>query len=153
MTDFDLERPVDPGNILWKNMQIKSAEQGVRCFFVVLTLVCLIYFSFLIQANFAAWKFNTAIFESIDCQAQHQGTNRTQMQSMAFSTWSDYNMEGQFKKDIMKQKDDLDLEPPNAVADSTSLVNGTLACFCDAETDRIGWLNTVFQRYKYNPIS
>ena len=53
------------------------------------------------------------------------------MQSMAFSTWSEYNLEGQFKKDILAQKDDLDLEPANAVPDSTSLVNGTLACFCD----------------------
>ena len=48
VTDFELDRPVDPSNILWKNMQIKSAEQGVRCFFVILTLACLIYFSFLI---------------------------------------------------------------------------------------------------------
>lgn len=83
-------------------MQIKGPEQTVRCFLVILTLLAVIYASFLIQVSFASWKFNNAIFEKIDCSAQHQGQNRSQIQTMAYSTWNDYYQSGpQAKLDVL----------------------------------------------------
>lgn len=110
---------------------------------VILTLLAIIYTSFLIQANFASWKFNSAIFETIDCNSHYKNSNRSQMQSMAFSTWSEYNIQGQFKKDVFASEDSQ-LEPQNAIQDTTSFINGTLSCFCDQEITRQGWLTTVF---------
>jgi hypothetical protein len=124
-------------------MQIKGPEQSVRCFLVSLTLIAIIYVSFLIQVNFASWKFNSGIYESLDCAAEHQGVNRTQMQSMAFSTWSEYNVNGQFRQDVMASEESQ-LEPANSIQESSSLINGTLACFCDQEVQQRGWLTTVF---------
>lgn len=83
----------------------------MRCFLVILTLIAVIYASFMIQVNFASWKFNNAIFERIDCSAQHEGQNRTQMQAMAFSTWSDYYLQGQSKQDVLADNGDFDSSP------------------------------------------
>jgi len=45
---FQVERPVDPSNVKWKNMQIRSAERSVRGFLVCLVLAGLLYVSFLV---------------------------------------------------------------------------------------------------------
>jgi hypothetical protein len=55
--DFQVERPADPSNINWKNMQIKLSERFVRGFLVFLTLFALVYLSFLIQVLFSNWRF------------------------------------------------------------------------------------------------
>ena len=45
---FQPQRPVDPSDIRWKNMQIKFAERFLRGFLVSLILLGLLYVSFLV---------------------------------------------------------------------------------------------------------
>ena len=77
VTDFTLQRPVDPCNVKWKNMHIKGPERCVRGFLVALTLLLMIYFSFLIQVNFNNLKFESDKFEKIDCTAYHEELGNT----------------------------------------------------------------------------
>ena len=55
--DIQVERPVDPSNIKWKNMQIKTNERVVRGILVMLTLLTMLYFSFLLQVNLNDQRF------------------------------------------------------------------------------------------------
>jgi hypothetical protein len=67
--DMQVERAVDPSNIKWKNMQIKTNEKFVRGLLVLLSLLALLYFSFLMQVVLNDERFETKSFEKIDCKA------------------------------------------------------------------------------------
>ena len=62
-----MEKPVDPSNIKWKNMQIKKPERVARGFLVTLTIGALLYISFMVQVIFSGWRFENSIYEKIDC--------------------------------------------------------------------------------------
>lgn len=87
---FQVERPVDPSNIKWKNMQIKFSERMVRGFLVCLTLLGLLYVSFLIQVLVSNWRFESERFERIDCGVYKQLNNKSIFQNKAYAAWTEY---------------------------------------------------------------
>jgi len=67
---------------------------------------------------------------------------------MAFAAWSEYNIDGQFKKDAIASDDSM-LEPLQNTMQTSSLINGSLSCFCEQQVGQNGWVNTAFKRYEY----
>ena len=74
---FHAQRPVDPSNVKWKNMQVKAPERKIRGLLVCLTLLALLYFSFLIQVMISNWRFDSETFEKIDCGAYKAQNNKS----------------------------------------------------------------------------
>jgi len=87
---FQPQRPVDPSDIRWKNMQIKLSERMVRGFLVCLTLLGLLYVSFLMQVLVSDWRFENERFERIDCGAYKQLNTRSIFQNKAYAAWTEY---------------------------------------------------------------
>ena len=74
---FQVERPVDPSNVKWKNMQIRSTERSVRGLLVCLVLAGLLYVSFLVQVLVSNWRFENQRFERIDCGVYKSLNNKS----------------------------------------------------------------------------
>lgn len=143
--DFQVERPADPSNINWKNMQIKLSERFVRGFLVFLTLFALVYLSFLIQVLFSNWRFENGNYEKIDCTEFKTANNKNLFENRAFAAWSEYNIQGQWKEEV-QESDDANLEQIDQDLESnptSTFINGTLSCFCNAEYDKNGWFSTI----------
>ena len=146
---FEPQRPVDPSDIRWKNMQIKSSERMVRGFLVCLTLLGLLYISFLIQVLVSDWRFENARFERIDCGPYKQLNTRSIFQNKAYGAWTEYSVAGQWRADLLDSGNwELEQQADDSL-ETSPFANGTLACFCDAEQARSGWYTATFADYGY----
>lgn len=143
--DFQAERPADPSNINWKNMHIKTSERCVRGFLVFLTLFALLYFSFVTQVLFSNFRFENGNYEKMDCTEFKTVNNKNMFENRAFAAWSEYNIQGQWKEDV-QESDDSELENIDQDLEknpTSTFINGTLSCFCNAEYEKNGWFSTM----------
>jgi hypothetical protein len=134
--EMQVERPVDPSNIKWKNMQIKTNEKMVRGSLVLMSLLTMLYFSYLLQVMLNDSRFENKSFEKINCNSISDSRSIEQMK--AYSTWSDY-----FVKDKIN---DAVFQPDELVSsqNTASIVNGTLSCFCNQQMKKRGWYKTTW---------
>ena len=121
-------------------MQIKLPEKLLRSCLVSIALFALLYlFSFGVQAIFSELRFTNEIFENSGCSTYKAVNNRSIQKNMAFTAWHQYN------KEVSEMQYSV-LQPS-----APSFVNGTLACFCNQESNRIGFLSAALGSYGYMP--
>jgi len=97
----------------------------VRGLLVLLSLMFLLYFSFLLQVVLNDYRFENKSFEKIDCG--EISDSKSVYQTKAYTTWSDFFISDQYRYNL-RQPDELE-----SSSTTTSLVNGTLSCFCDQQ--------------------
>lgn len=129
-------------------MHIKCPERSLRSFLVIITLFAILYiFGFMIQTIFSNLRFRNSIFERIDCGIYEGATNRATFRNKAFAAWSEFNIIGQWHQD-MSETEESELEKIDA-RKTTSIINGTLSCFCESENEKHGFFQTTYGTYNF----
>jgi hypothetical protein len=64
------------------------------------------------------------------------------------AAWSDFYIDGNYKDDMISNEES-NLEKSNDSRDTTSIINGTLSCFCESELKLHGFWDTTFKDYSY----
>lgn len=90
------------------------------------------------------------MFEKLDGEYDRAYNNHALFKNKAFAAWSEYNIQGQWRADVISGEDsDFETRIESSTRDTSSFINGTLAAFCDSEYTRIGWWSTTIGSYSY----
>ena len=116
-------------------MHIKSSEKCARGFLVCLTLLAILYvFGFLIQVLISNMRFQNTMFEKLDGEYDRAFNNHALFKNKAFAAWSEYNIQGQWRADVISGDDqEFENKIESSERETSSFINGTLAAFCDSE--------------------